>query len=185
MQQLFLYKYLYRSLLFYKSHLIPSLPNVSLTCLIHVNFCVICNLSLTLIDTCYENFKKWRTNCIQKAWNIFFLGRSTQNLKHTVVDYENNSDKLDIGHCLIKVKVMVQLKNSSPVTTIHEQNSRVLYLSLANSRKLRISISVPLKIIYNIHEYSLYCHAWVILWTVRDLSMLKDIYETLDHVRKL
>ena len=35
-----------------------------------------------------------------------------------MVAYENSSEEFNIGHCLIKVKVMAQLKICSPFTTI-------------------------------------------------------------------
>ena len=46
-------------------------------------------------------------------------GSTHLKLEHIIV-YENSSDKFDIGHCLIKVKV-----NFSSLTTIQ----KVLYLS--------------------------------------------------------
>ena len=59
-------------------------------------------------------------------------------LKHIVV-YENSSDKFDIGHCLIKVKVTVLLKDVSPFTTIQTLKS---YISaLAHVIKLRLKLS--------------------------------------------
>ena len=88
-------------------------------------------------------------------------------LYHKVV-YENSSDEFDIGHCRIKVKVMARLWNFSPFTTIQTVKS---YISaLAQVRELWLSMSVNQIILYKIYKYR---HTWMILQTVRDVSMLK------------
>ena len=38
--------------------------------------------------------------------------------QQTLVVFENILDEFDIGHCPVKVKVMVRLRNFSPFTTV-------------------------------------------------------------------
>ena len=60
-----------------------------------------------------------------------------KNLEYIVV-YENCSDKFDIEHCRIKVKVTVGLQNFSPFTTI--QTVMSYNSTLVEARKLILSM---------------------------------------------
>ena len=71
-----------------------------------------------------------------------------------IVVYEYSSDKFDIGHYGIKVKVTAGVKRFSPFTTI--QTVRSHNSALMQIRELTLSIYVILILLYKIHEY---CHA--------------------------
>ena len=68
------------------------------------------------------------------------------------VVYENSSDKFDIEHCWVKVKVTVGIQKFSPFTTI--QTVKSYNLTLVQDRKLILSVYVHLILIYKIYE----CH---------------------------
>ena len=68
-----------------------------------------------------------------------------------IVVYENSSDKFDIEHHRIKVKVTVGLQKLSPFTTI--QTVRSFNSTLVQARKPILSMYVHLIVIYKIHEY--------------------------------
>ena len=68
-----------------------------------------------------------------------------------IVVYEYSSDKFDIEHHRVKVKVTVGLEKFSPFTTI--QTVRSYNSTLLEARKLILSIYVHLIVIYNIYEY--------------------------------
>ena len=68
-----------------------------------------------------------------------------------IVVYENSSKEFDIEHCRIKVKVTVGIQKFSPFTTI--QTDRSYNLTLAQDRKLILSVYVHLILIYKIYEY--------------------------------
>ena len=70
-------------------------------------------------------------------------------LKYIVV-YENSSDEFDIEQHRIKIKVTVGLQNF-PI--YHNTNCQVLYLPLVQAKKLILSMSVHLIVIYKIYEY--------------------------------
>ena len=70
-----------------------------------------------------------------------------------IVLYENSSDKFDIEHHRIKVKVTVGLQKFSPFTII--QTVRSYNSTLVQARKLIVSMYVHLIVLYKIYEY---CH---------------------------
>ena len=83
----------------------------------------------------------------------------SRNIKlEYIVVYENSSDKFDIEHCRIKVKVTVGFQKFSSLTTI--QTLRSCNSTLAQARKLILSVYVHLILLYKIFEYR---HALVIL----------------------
>ena len=59
-----------------------------------------------------------------------------------IVGYENSSEKFDIDHCQIKVKVTVDLQKFSPFTTIQTVRSYNSTLSQATCRKFILSMYV-------------------------------------------
>ena len=65
--------------------------------------------------------------------------------------YENSSNKFDIEHHRIKVKVTVRLQKLSPFTTI--QTVMSYNSTLVQARKLILSKYVHLIVIYKIYEY--------------------------------
>ena len=70
--------------------------------------------------------------------------------KYSVV-YENSSDKFDIGHYQIKVKVTAGVQTVFPFTAI--QTVRSYNSTLVQARRLILSIYVHLKLLYKIYEY--------------------------------
>ena len=64
---------------------------------------------------------------------------------------QNSSDKFDIEHCQNKVKVTVGFQKFSPFTKI--QTARYYNSSLAQARKLILSMYVHLILIHTIYEY--------------------------------
>ena len=78
-----------------------------------------------------------------------------------IVVYENNSDKLEIGHCRTKVKVMARI--FSPFTAIQTVRSHncELYISAPDHvRKLRLSSIVHLTSIKKLF----YCFVLIVLF---------------------
>ena len=69
-----------------------------------------------------------------------------------IVVYEYSSDKFDIGHYGIKVKVTAGVQTVSPFTAI--QTVRSHNSDLVQVRELTLSIYVILILLYKIHEYS-------------------------------
>ena len=93
----------------------------------------------------------------------------SRNMKFKyIVVYENSSDKFDIEHHRIKVKVTVGLQMFSPFTTI--QTVRSYNSTLVQARKLILSMYDHLIAIYKIYEYR---HAWMILRISRALKVKK------------
>ena len=68
-----------------------------------------------------------------------------------IVLYENSSDEFDIEHHRIKVKDTVGLQKFSLFTTI--QTVRSYNSPFLQARKLILSMSVHLIVIYKIYEY--------------------------------
>ena len=68
-----------------------------------------------------------------------------------IVVYENSSEKFDIVHHRIKVKVTVGLQKFSPFTTI--LTVRSYNSTLVQARKLILSMYVHLIVLYKIYEY--------------------------------
>ena len=68
-----------------------------------------------------------------------------------IVVYENSSDKFEIEHHQIKVKVTVGLQKFSRFTTI--QTVRSYNSTLVQTRKPILSMYVHLIVIYTIYEY--------------------------------
>ena len=81
-----------------------------------------------------------------------------------IVVYENSSDKFNIEHCWIKVKVTVGLQKFYPFTTIQTVMSTNSILTQAIKFKLILSMYVHLIPIYKIYEYH---HALMILLALK------------------
>ena len=77
--------------------------------------------------------------------------RSRKMKLEYIVVYENISDKFDNGHCRIKAKVTVGLRNFSPFITI--QNIRSYNSTLVQARKLILSMYIYLIIIHKMYDY--------------------------------
>ena len=74
--------------------------------------------------------------------------RSRNTKLEYIVVYKNSSDKFDIGHRRIKVKVTVGVQKFSPFTTI--QTVRTDISTLVQARNLVLSMYVHLIVIYKI-----------------------------------
>ena len=68
-----------------------------------------------------------------------------------IVIYENSSDKFDIEHCRIKVNVTVGVQMFLHLPQFNL--SRCYNSTLAQARKLILSMYVHLILIYKIYEY--------------------------------
>ena len=77
--------------------------------------------------------------------------RSRNMTLEYIVVYENSSDKFDIEHHRIKVKVTVGLQKVSPFTAI--QTVRSYNSTFVKARKLILSTYVHLIVIYKIYKY--------------------------------
>ena len=91
--------------------------------------------------------------CVSSCIGTSLVNNGSIHLKleHLVV-YENSSEEFDIGHCLIKVKVILLLGNVSPFNAIQIVKSCISVL--AHGRKLLLSTCVHQIKIFNL----LKCH---------------------------